>query len=406
MTLHIFNPEHDIALASGLANFTAPHAGRQLRHDLGFLPAIWAAEGDAVMVDDVEQAQRQWHKLQHRINTLTDSQRWHGAKVTFIPSNSNVVAGLSHKGETNQHLSINPWGWNSALRALLLRRGVGEQQLPTLSQLDTIRELSHRRTAARLLAKLREGGTAADELSSVASSTVGEAYECTTLEELEALLDRYGHLVLKAPWSSSGRGLRFLSLPKDTSLHPSPVTLHHQGWFRNVVQTQGSVMVEPYYNKVKDFAMEFYSDGRGTISYLGLSLFHTQNGAYTGNILATEATKRAMISRYITVALLDAVKENICRELSPVFNGSYAGPFGVDMMIVNNTYHPSPTTYHPSPTTYHPSPTAFLHPCVEINLRRTMGHVALALSPTDDDRQLVMRTEYSNGNYQLRLSRL
>ena len=35
-----------------------------------------------------------------------------------------------------------------------------------------------------------------------------------------------------------------------------------------------------------------------------------------------------------------------------------------------------------------------------------MGHVALALSPTDDDRQLVMRTEYSNGNYQLRLSRL
>ena len=46
MTLHIFNPEHDIALASGLANFTAPHAGRQLRHDLGFLPAIWAQEGD------------------------------------------------------------------------------------------------------------------------------------------------------------------------------------------------------------------------------------------------------------------------------------------------------------------------------------------------------------------------
>ena len=24
--LHIFNPEHDIALASNLANFTAPHA--------------------------------------------------------------------------------------------------------------------------------------------------------------------------------------------------------------------------------------------------------------------------------------------------------------------------------------------------------------------------------------------
>ena len=39
MNIHVFNPEHDIALASNLANFTAPHAGRQLRADLGFLPA-------------------------------------------------------------------------------------------------------------------------------------------------------------------------------------------------------------------------------------------------------------------------------------------------------------------------------------------------------------------------------
>ena len=54
MTLHIFNPEHDIALASNLSNFTAPHAGRQLRADLGFLPALWAEEGDVVLVENVE----------------------------------------------------------------------------------------------------------------------------------------------------------------------------------------------------------------------------------------------------------------------------------------------------------------------------------------------------------------
>ena len=49
-TLHIFNPEHDIALAANLSNFTSPHAGRQLRADIGFLPAIWAGEGDVVLV--------------------------------------------------------------------------------------------------------------------------------------------------------------------------------------------------------------------------------------------------------------------------------------------------------------------------------------------------------------------
>ena len=42
MTLHIFNPEHDIALAINKSIFTAPHSARELRADLGFLPALYA----------------------------------------------------------------------------------------------------------------------------------------------------------------------------------------------------------------------------------------------------------------------------------------------------------------------------------------------------------------------------
>ena len=56
MRLRVFNPEHDIALASFSPGFTSPHAGRQLRADLGFLPALWATEEDLVLVDDVEGA--------------------------------------------------------------------------------------------------------------------------------------------------------------------------------------------------------------------------------------------------------------------------------------------------------------------------------------------------------------
>ena len=40
MNLHIFNPEHDLALAANLRQFTAPHAGRQLRSDLAFIPVF------------------------------------------------------------------------------------------------------------------------------------------------------------------------------------------------------------------------------------------------------------------------------------------------------------------------------------------------------------------------------
>ncbi|MFC2767230.1 MAG: hypothetical protein ACFN27_07805 [Prevotella sp.] len=54
MKLHIFNPEHDIALAANLEQFTPPHAGRALRADLGFIPALWAEPGDFVLVEDVD----------------------------------------------------------------------------------------------------------------------------------------------------------------------------------------------------------------------------------------------------------------------------------------------------------------------------------------------------------------
>ena len=88
MTLHIFNPEHDIALASGLANFTAPHAGRQLRHDLGFLPALWASEGDIIMVDDVDQARRSLERLTHRLLKV-----YSGQTPSLLRANSEFTPG-------------------------------------------------------------------------------------------------------------------------------------------------------------------------------------------------------------------------------------------------------------------------------------------------------------------------
>ena len=63
MTIRIFNPEHDIALASNMERFTAPHAGRQLRSDLCYLPALWSDEGDVVIVDDIDFAESAYRRL-------------------------------------------------------------------------------------------------------------------------------------------------------------------------------------------------------------------------------------------------------------------------------------------------------------------------------------------------------
>ena len=37
MKLHVFNPDHDIALAVNMEQFTEPNAARELRADLGYV---------------------------------------------------------------------------------------------------------------------------------------------------------------------------------------------------------------------------------------------------------------------------------------------------------------------------------------------------------------------------------
>ena len=321
--LHIFNPEHDIALAANLSNFTSPHAGRQLRHDLGYLPAIWANADDYVLVDDEEEAQTAFMRLVHR--------PFDG----FVDKRALAKLAIDR---------VEPWGWDLALRAFLLRYGVPSAVVPSEAEIAVVRDLSHRKTAVGLLRSFAMEGI------------VGESVVLETPEAVALQAERWGRVVVKAPWSSSGRGLRFIDGILDDS---------QMRWLRNVLMRQGSVVVEPHYDKVKDFAMEFESDGSGSVTCLGLSLFHTVNGAYTGNIIASEAEKREIINRYVSIDLIDAVREHLCQTLGRVFQGRYRGPFGVDMMVVTKKGATDADRF-------------LLHPCVEINLRRTMGHVALA----------------------------
>lgn len=343
MTLHVFNPEHDIALVANLSNFTSPHAGRQLRGDIGYLPAIWAKAGDAVLVENVENARRDFARVMHR--------PFEG----FVDKLQLAKLAIDH---------VEPWGWDLALRSFLLRYGV--ETVPSEAEIAVIRDLSHRKHAVDLLKALAGEGT------------VGRAWLASTLEEVQQVLATDHRIVVKAPWSSSGRGVRFVDNRLDD---------YQQRWIQNVISRQGSVTIETYCNKVKDFGMEFESDGAGHVRYLGLSLFHTQNGAYTGNILATEEEKQEMVSRYLPADFLRKIQEDICARLGDLYRGRYAGPFGVDMMVVRGDQR------------------FLLNPCVEINLRRTMGHVALSLS-----RQVpsghVMRVEYSDNTYKLKFKQI
>ena len=87
---------------------------------------------------------------------------------------------------------------------------------------------------------------------------------------------------------------------------------------------------------------------------------------------------------YLDIQTLDNVRGMICQQLPELLKG-YEGPVGVDMMVLHDR---------------------MIHPCVEINLRRTMGHVALNISPRIDDIIKVMRIEMINSNYKLKIKQV
>lgn len=257
LRLHIFNPEHDIALAHGSPLFTSPRAGRQLRADLGFLPALWAGEESVVWTDQPQEALENLRRL--------------GLDVPpglFV--DTPTLRRLAHQVE-----AVDPWGWDAALCHQLQRLGVNPRILPTDEELKEVRALSHRRTAKELLDSIHNTSLinntiedsikATEEAIEKTSKTielVGETIEATreaieltgeAIEEKDeaALLQqlaRWPEAVLKAPWSSSGRGVRMVSAP----LHSSVLQ-----WALGVMRRQGSLMVEPLYHKVADFGMEF-----------------------------------------------------------------------------------------------------------------------------------------------------
>ena len=344
MKICVFNPEHDLALAANLSNFTAPHAGRQLRTDLGFIPALWAFDEDYVLVDNIDDAERRYRILMRR------------------PFGRFLTKNMLHE---YAFTAVDVWGWDRAIRAFLLRSGISASVMPSDDEIDVIRDLSHRKQAGDLLRRLQMPGT------------TGCSFVVDTLLGVTHKLDEFGHIVVKAPWSSSGRGVRFIE---------HQLNNYHEGWIRNIIERQGSVIVEPYYKKVKDFGMEFESDGMGQVRYLGLSLFQTKNGAYIGNIIASEYFKRDMLSNYIPVSLIDSVQQIICDYLGSLYDHRYKGCFGVDMMIVSRDDGCG----------------FLLHPCVEINLRRTMGHTALSIPPYADGFTRVMRIELTD-KYRLKI---
>ena len=362
MRLLYFNPENDLALAANDPHYTPPASALQMAADLERLPLQYAEAGDVVLLRD----------------------------GSFIDASAAPMSRF----DLTALQALFPWGWSPLVVRELREAGVSDDFLPTREQLADYRAFASRQTAVRLLARLRDSWPEAWHEACL----VGESSWCTTADAVAAVQSVYGRVMLKAPWSGSGRGV-----------HPTAQLLTEKdwAWIRRTLKRQGGVEVEPIYNKVQDFAMEFWAE-HGKVRYEGLSLFSTTDGGvYSGNLVASETEKERRLARYVSSERLRTLRDRLLVLLNDAgLPAWYTGPFGIDMMICQAPF-PESSSLTREGLWEEPRPGGVaIHPLVELNLRMTMGWLAIQLSrqrPQEECRTFRILQQEGRYRYELRV---
>lgn len=261
---------------------------------------------------------------------------WWADDADFVWSNAGLI-------DIDAITSVSPWGWSNQVRMRLLKAGIPDKLLPDESLLLKLRELSHRRISMTVLDFLLSDIHYAYSLPEVPR-------ELFSIESVDALFRTRSQWVLKSPWSSSGKGLCWGGQMN---------AFNRQRWLQTVLSKMGSVIAEPVYQKLLDFGMAFEVTSEKEVLFVGYSLFETDpKGAYIGNQLLSDRRIEYILLSYVAPQQLVQLQEALCRALKQIVSPFYKGYLGIDMMVCRekNGY--------------------MLHPCVEVNLRMTMGIVA------------------------------
>lgn len=320
-SIYLFNPDNDLALAYGGDNYTAPPFARQMQHDLAALPA-WFAPAHSTILVPHEEAQA-W--LDH----------------TALQWRLDLTAAIPQDLPGQNPCRFFPWGWSIPLRHRLLNLGVDAACLPSLQAIEQLRLLSHRRTTIAIHRHLQE-------VLHTHFSPIPQ--ELSTIDAVMDFARNHDGCYLKSPWSGSGRGIYHVIDAHDPYL---------ENWCKGILNRQGSILCETGLPGTLDFALEFHSL-KGEIAFAGYSVFqsdfHSQYSA--GTVAGQDRLKKELTSRY---RQLEVVKEALLQLFRTMIAPHYEGYFGVDMLF------------------YETGGQTHIDPCVELNLRPTMGIVTCAL---------------------------
>jgi hypothetical protein len=338
--IYLFNPTCEFAIANGSPNWQPNSLLQKMESDLSALPLFFSGKNDFVMVDKMPST-----KLIENLKQ-TGVEPPNFILKTELNSNRQFIQQPKNK--------LLPWGWSPAAHQLLfpLKQSCSSEfcQSPVFNWKPEHREITSRKFASEVLINVCNATNADYLLPEALYPKI-----CITQTDFENAVRQWGKIMVKAPWSSSGRGLQPIT--------KTPV--HQKVWEKimGIVKDQGYAIAEPYLNKVLDRAFLFELK-KGKVRFLGISNFiANKKGQYEGNYINGLPVK----TNKSIVEFANIAEREIRGPLIKVIENSkmavfYEGVFGVDTLIYTDE-----------------TGKLKINPCLEINVRHTMGLLSLQL---------------------------
>ncbi|WP_421919246.1 hypothetical protein [Marinifilum sp.] len=334
--IFVYNPTCEIAIANGTVSYMPNKMLSRFERDLDVLPMYFADENDVILVNQLPD--RDFRNLIEAAGILLPNFK---PFDECIQDKDFIISAKE---------SLEPWGWSPRIHHIFKHLKDSCQQefknRPNAYWNDKHKDLYSRKKALEVLNHFLNK---ADSNLYISKNQIAKV--CYSLAEIKGLIETCKQIVIKAPWSSSGRGLQVL---RQSHLNDSIIQ-----WINGTLDVQGYVMVEPLLNKKYDFSFQYHIDEKGKIEFRGNGYFKTNsNGQYDSNILGGMPKEmKEFLSDERMQKLSGGIKQAL---ISCGIAQNYCGHLGIDCMLYSDQKGEMK-----------------VQPCLEINLRYNMGTLAL-----------------------------
>jgi len=334
--LFLFNPTNEMAIANGQVSYMPPRHLQKFEQDLATLPWILGDEKDFVLVPD---------KTDHSLDHLKET-GWSIPQVVSSPRDIPTHA--------RGNLIFEPWGWSPAVyrrfRPFFDLAHPDWENHPFASWHPKFADLLSRETGYQLLRILKDiqyGNENEYPLLFLPQQPMVVEKE----RELPAILNNFSPpLLVKTPWSASGRGIFRI---RDVNDDPA-----RSNWVKGMLRRQGKIYIEKTLDKIQDVSFQFWIEGEN-INYEGHNFFYSdEKGQFGGCAIGQPENADPLFNdQKVVYEAIDQAVALLKRGIKLMFPGlNYYGPGGVDGIFFRDK-----------------NGALKLQPCLEINLRHNMG---------------------------------